>query len=46
MRATAVDEEPERKRLYAKMVEIIPGFAKYQQKTTRKIPVIVLERID
>jgi hypothetical protein len=29
LRATAVDEEPERKRLYAKMVEIMPGFAEY-----------------
>jgi len=46
VRATAVDEEPERKRLYAKMVEVMPGFAEYEQKTTRKIPVIVLERVD
>ena len=44
-RATAVVEEPERSRLYAKMVEHRPGFADYEQKTTRKIPAIVLERV-
>ena len=41
VRAT-VAEEPERTRLYAKMIEMMPGFGDYQQKTTRKIPVIVL----
>ena len=45
-RATAVTEEPERSRLYAKIVEHRPGFAEYERKTTRKIPAIVLERID
>jgi deazaflavin-dependent oxidoreductase (nitroreductase family) len=44
-RATAVTEEPERSRLYAKMVEHHPQFAAYEQKTTRKIPAIILERI-
>jgi deazaflavin-dependent oxidoreductase (nitroreductase family) len=44
-RATAVREEPERSRLYAKMVEHRPGFAEYEQKTRRKIPAIVLERV-
>jgi deazaflavin-dependent oxidoreductase (nitroreductase family) len=44
-RATAVTEEPERSRLYAKMVEHRPGFADYEQKTSRKIPAIVLERV-
>jgi len=43
VRATVV-EEPERSRLYAKMVEKMPGFADYQRKTTRQIPVVVLER--
>jgi deazaflavin-dependent oxidoreductase (nitroreductase family) len=38
----AVASEPERTRLYAKMVEKMPGFAGYQQKTTRVIPVITL----
>jgi len=36
--------EPERTRLYGKMVEVMPGFADYQQKTSRVIPVIVLYR--
>ncbi len=45
VRATIVTEEPERSRLYAKMVEHRAGFAEYEQKTTRKIPAIVLERI-
>ncbi len=40
-----VTKEPERTRLYDKMVSINPGFADYRAKTTRKIPVIVLERI-
>jgi deazaflavin-dependent oxidoreductase (nitroreductase family) len=40
-----VAPEPDRTRLYAKMVEHMPGFAEYQQKTTRVIPVIVLTRV-
>jgi deazaflavin-dependent oxidoreductase (nitroreductase family) len=40
-RAT-IAEEPERKRLYDKMVEVMPGFDGYRRKTTRTIPVIVL----
>lgn len=36
--------EPERTRLYDKMVEMMPGFADYQKKTTRIIPVIILSR--
>jgi deazaflavin-dependent oxidoreductase (nitroreductase family) len=42
--ATAVSE-PERTRLYDKMVEMLPGFADYQRKTTRVIPVITLTRV-
>ncbi len=34
--------EPERSRLYALMVEMMPGFADYQRNTTRVIPVILL----
>ena len=45
-RATAVTQEPERSRLYAKMVEHRSGFADYEQKTSRKIPAIVLERLE
>ncbi len=37
-----VASEPERTRLYDKMVEMMPGFAEYQRKTTRVIPVITL----
>jgi deazaflavin-dependent oxidoreductase (nitroreductase family) len=45
-RATAVTEEPERSRLYAKMVEHRPGFADYERKTSRKIPAVILERVE
>jgi deazaflavin-dependent oxidoreductase (nitroreductase family) len=38
----AVAQEPERTRLYNKMVEMMPGFDEYRRKTTRKIPVFVL----
>ena len=34
--------EPERTRLYNQMVEMMPGFAEYQSKTTRVIPVVIL----
>ena len=34
----------ERDRLYARQAELYPQFADYQSKTTRKIPVIALER--
>ena len=37
--------EPERTRLYTKMVSMMPGFAEYQHKTTRVIPVIILTRV-
>ena len=43
-RAT-VAAEPERTELYARMVEMMPVFAEYQQKTERVIPVLVLERV-
>ncbi|GHO87149.1 nitroreductase family deazaflavin-dependent oxidoreductase [Dictyobacter formicarum] len=42
-RATVV-EGAERDELYAKQAAIMPNFAEYQAKTTRKIPVIVLTR--
>ncbi|HEX3779407.1 MAG TPA: nitroreductase family deazaflavin-dependent oxidoreductase [Pseudonocardiaceae bacterium] len=35
----------ERDRLYAKQAEIIPGFAEYQVKTKRLIPVIALTKV-
>ena len=39
-------EEPERTRLYNLMVAVAPGFAEYQQKTRRVIPVITLSRVN
>ncbi|MER7450505.1 nitroreductase family deazaflavin-dependent oxidoreductase [Nocardia beijingensis] len=40
--ATAITDGPERDRLYAAMVEVMPGFAEYQEKTDRVIPVVKL----
>jgi deazaflavin-dependent oxidoreductase (nitroreductase family) len=40
-----ITTEPERTRLYEKMIEMMPGFAEYRLKTKRIIPVILLERI-
>jgi deazaflavin-dependent oxidoreductase (nitroreductase family) len=40
-RATTA-EEPERMRLYNKMIAMMPGFANYLTKTQRVIPVVVL----
>jgi deazaflavin-dependent oxidoreductase (nitroreductase family) len=45
VRAILVTEEPERARLYAQLVAHRAGFGEYEQKTARKIPVILLERI-
>jgi deazaflavin-dependent oxidoreductase (nitroreductase family) len=41
--ATVVHGE-ERERLYARQAEIMPGFAEYQEKTSRVIPVVILTR--
>jgi deazaflavin-dependent oxidoreductase (nitroreductase family) len=41
----SVAEGQERERLFAQHAALMPGFAEYQQKTTRQIPVIVLTRI-
>lgn len=38
-------EEPERTRLYAEMVKLMPGFGEYEQKTSRVIPVVQLTRV-
>ena len=40
----AIATEPERTRLYDQMAAVMPGFAEYQRKTTRRIPVLVLTR--
>lgn len=42
-RAT-IAEGAERDELYAKQAALMPNFASYQEKTTRKIPVVVLTR--
>ena len=42
--SASITTEPERTRLYNKMVEISPGFADYERKTKRVIPVITLRR--
>jgi deazaflavin-dependent oxidoreductase (nitroreductase family) len=42
----SVAEEPERTRLYNKMVGIMPGFDEYRRRTTRVIPVIILRRVN
>ncbi len=39
-----VAAEPERRRLYDQHAAKMPAFADYEKKTTRKIPVVVLER--
>jgi deazaflavin-dependent oxidoreductase (nitroreductase family) len=44
-RATLV-EEPERTRLYDKMIDMMASFADYRRNTTREIPVFVLERVN
>jgi hypothetical protein len=35
----------ERERLFGELARRFPAFAQYQAKTTRRIPVIVLERV-
>lgn len=44
VRAVEIQDEREREALYARQVERRPGFAEYLKKTTRRIPVIALER--
>lgn len=38
-------EGEERARLWAEMVSLYPSYAEYQKKTTRQIPVVVLEPV-
>jgi deazaflavin-dependent oxidoreductase (nitroreductase family) len=40
----SVVEGAERERLYAQQAAALPVFAEYQRRTTRQIPVVVLER--
>ncbi|HEX6419354.1 MAG TPA: nitroreductase family deazaflavin-dependent oxidoreductase [Acidimicrobiales bacterium] len=39
-----VAEGEERERLWSRQKELMPGFADYEARTTRQIPVVVLER--
>lgn len=41
-----VAAEPERTRLYDKMVAVMPGFAAYRERTRRVIPVMILKRVN
>lgn len=45
-RANVIDSEDDYERLYQHHASINPGFHDYRKKTSRKIPVIVLERLD
>lgn len=44
-RAHVVHNEHDYERLYAEHARKMPGFNEYRQKTTRRIPVIVLEKV-
>ncbi|MET8877373.1 nitroreductase family deazaflavin-dependent oxidoreductase [Nocardia sp. NPDC004604] len=41
--ATPITAGPERDRLYAAMVAAMPGFAEYETRTSRVIPVVALQ---
>ena len=38
-------EGDERAPIWEKQKQLMPGFAEYEQKTTRQIPVVILERV-
>jgi len=41
-----VAEGAERERLYQQQAALMPNFTEYQEKTTREIPVVILEPVD
>ena len=43
MRVREVEDDPERRRLWALAVEAFPPYAEYQTRTSRKIPVFLAE---
>lgn len=45
-KAKVIEDDQEYERLYAQHAELMPGFNEYRQKTSRRIPVIILEPID
>ncbi len=44
-RAKTVEDESERRRLYDKMIQHFDSFAEYEKLTSRRIPVVELERV-
>jgi deazaflavin-dependent oxidoreductase (nitroreductase family) len=40
-----VAEGEERERIWERQKQLMPGFAEYEQKTSRQIPVVILERV-
>ena len=44
-RARVIADGPEHDQLYAEQAKIWPGFLDYQKRTSRVIPVVVLERL-
>ena len=47
MQVKAETAKPEKRReLWARLVEVSPGYAKYQERTTRKIPLVILHPVD
>lgn len=45
VKATPIPKGPERDRMYADHGKMMPGFLDYEKKTSRIIPVVVLERV-
>ena len=45
VRTTPIAKGPERDRLYEAHAALMPGFREYPKKTTRVIPIVVLERV-
>jgi deazaflavin-dependent oxidoreductase (nitroreductase family) len=45
-KASVVKDDDEYERLYAEHARKMPGFNDYRRKTSRRIPVVVLERVD
>jgi len=41
----SVAQGDERGRLFAAQADVMPQFGEYQQKTTRQLPVVILERV-
>ena len=44
-KAIAHASGPERRRLFDQMASVLPGFKEYEEKTSRQIPAVLLERL-